>query len=147
MMEGYPMAQAIPYLAFKGNCAEAMHFYESVLGLGAKLEMMMNGADSPMAAQIPKEHAHRILHARLRFDDGSYIYAGDAPVHMPYDGMKGVTITMSYASTAEGATVFKSLSEGGNVIMPFQPTFWAKSAGTLTDKFGTSWNINGEVMI
>ena len=141
------MAQAIPYLAFNGNCSEAMRCYERVLGLGAKLEMMLNGADSPMAAQIPKEHAHRILHARLRFDDGSYLYAGDTPVHMPYEGMKGVTITMSYSSTAEGEAVFKALSEGGTVIMPFQPTFWAKSAGMLTDRFGTSWNINGEVMI
>jgi PhnB protein len=141
------MAQAIPYLAFNGNCAEAMRFYEHVLGLGAKLEMMMSGAESPMAEQIPKEHADRILHARLRFDDGSYIYAGDAPVHVPYDGIKGVTITMSYASIAEGETVFNSLSEGGTVIMPYQPAFWAKSAGMLTDRFGTSWNINGAVMI
>lgn len=141
------MAQAIPYLAFNGDCAEAMRFYERVLGLGAKLEMMMNGADSPMAEQIPREQAHRILHARLRFDDGSYIYAGDAPVHMPYDGIKGVTLTMSYASTAEGEAVFRSLSEGGNVIMPWQPVFWAKSAGMLTDRFGTPWNINGEVTI
>ena len=56
-MERVIMAQAIPYLAFNGNCSEAMRFYERVLGLGAKLEMMMSGADSPMAAQIPKEHA------------------------------------------------------------------------------------------
>jgi PhnB protein len=147
MMERTFMAQAIPYLAFNGNCAEAMRFYERVLGLGAKLEMMMSGADSPMVAQIPKEHAHRILHARLRFDDGSYIYAGDAPVQMPYEGIKGVTLTMSYGSTAEGEAVFRSLSEGGNVIMPFQPVFWAKGSGMLTDRFGASWNINGEVTI
>jgi uncharacterized glyoxalase superfamily protein PhnB len=56
----------IPYLAFNGECVEAMRFYERVLGLGGKLEMMMNGEDSPVAVQIPKEHAHRILHARLR---------------------------------------------------------------------------------
>lgn len=141
------MAQAIPYLAFNGNCAEAMRFYERVLGLGAKLEMMMSGANSPMAAEIPQEHAQRILHARLRFDDGSYIYAGDAPSHLPFDGMKGVTLTMSYASAAEGEAVFGSLSEGGTVIMPYQPTFWAKSAGMVTDKFGTAWAINGEVLI
>jgi hypothetical protein len=46
-MERVIMAQAIPYLAFNGNCSEAMRFYERVLGLGAKLEMMMSGADSP----------------------------------------------------------------------------------------------------
>ena len=51
--------------------------------------------------------------------------------------MKGVTLTMSYASAAEGEAVFRSLSEGGTVIMPFQPAFWAKSAGMVTDRFGT----------
>jgi PhnB protein len=141
------MAQAIPYLAFDGNCGEAMRFYERVLGLGAKLEMMLSGADSPVAAQNPKEQAHRILHARLRFDDGSYIYAGDAPVHIPYEGIKGVTITMSYPSVAEAEPVFKSLAEGGTVMMSFEPTFWAKGAGMLKDRFGTSWAINGEVTI
>ena len=139
------MAQAIPYLAFNGDCAEAMRFYERALGLGAKLQMMMSGADSPAAAQIPAEYAHRILHARLRFDDGSCIYACDAPMHMAYDGMKGVTLTMSYGSIAEGEAVFNSLSEGGTVTMPYAPAFWAKGAGMLTDRFGTSWSINGEV--
>ena len=43
--------------------------------------------------------------------------------------------------------MFKSLSEGGSVTMPFQPAFWAKSAGMVTDRFGTSWVINGEVTI
>jgi PhnB protein len=146
-MERVIMAQAIPYLAFNGNCSEAMRFYERVLGLGAKLEMIMSGADSPMAAQIPKQHAHRILHARLRFDDGSYIYAGDTPVQMAYDGIRGVTITMSYPSSAEAERVFKALSEGGKITMPLGPMFWAKSAGMLTDKFGTPWAINGEVII
>ena len=108
---------------------------------------MLSGADTPMAAQIPKEQAHRIVHARLRFDDGSCIYAGDAPGHMPYDGMKGVTITMSYKSTAEAERVFKALSEGGKITMPLAPMFWAKSAGMLTDRFGTPWAINGEVII
>jgi PhnB protein len=139
------MAQAIPYLAFDGNCAEAMRFYETVLGLGAELEMMVTGGDSPMAAEIPSEHAHRIMHARIRFEDGSYIYAGDACVQMAYEGIKGVTLTMSYPSIDEAERVFAALSDGGRVTMPIAPTFWAKRAGMLVDKFGTSWAINGEV--
>jgi len=141
------MAQAIPYLAFNGNCASAMRFYEAVLGLGAKLEMMMSGGESPMAAHIPPEHAQRILHARLRFDDGSYIYAGDAPVQMPYDGIKGVTITMSYPTTSDAERVFEALATDGKVVMPLAPMFWAKCAGMLVDKFGTPWSINGEVTV
>jgi len=26
-----------------------------------------------------------------------------------------------------------------------QPTFWAKTFGMLTDKFGTPWMVNGEL--
>ena len=141
------MPQAIPYLAFNGTCSEAMRFYERVLGLGARLEMMISGAESPMAAQIPPEHAHRILHARLRFDDGSCLYAGDCPAQMPYEGIKGVTITMNYPATAEAEQVFKALSEGGQVGMPIQPAFWAKCAGMVTDRYGTPWIINGEVTV
>ena len=54
---------------------------------------------------------------------------------------------MSYPSTAEAERVFAALSEGGTITMPLEPMFWAKRAGMLTDKFGTPWVINGEVII
>ena len=139
------MAQAIAYLGFNGNCAEAMSFYERVLGLGAKIELMLRGKDSPMATQIPTEHANRILHARLSFGDGSQLYAGDVPSHIPYAGMTGITVAMNYPTVAEAERVFNALAEGGNVTMPCQPAFWAKSCGMLTDRFGTPWIINGEL--
>ena len=28
--------------------------------------------------------------------------------------------------------------------MPLSPTFWAKTFGMVTDKFGVSWAVNGE---
>jgi len=43
------MPHPIAYLAFDGNCAEAMRFYEDALG--GKMELMMSGADSPMARE------------------------------------------------------------------------------------------------
>jgi PhnB protein len=42
------MLQPIPYLSFNGNCADALRFYERVLG--GKLELLLRNADSPMAA-------------------------------------------------------------------------------------------------
>ena len=136
------MTQAIAYLAFNGNCAEAMRFYETALG--GKLEVLMSGADSPMADQIPKESAHRILHARLVLPGGGMLYAGDCPESMPYDGIKGVSIAVDYATVAEAEKVFTALSSGGQVTMPMQPAFWAKRWGMLLDKFGTAWIVNGE---
>jgi PhnB protein len=136
------MTQAIAYLAFNGNCAEAMRFYEQALG--GKLEVLMSGADSPMAEHIPKEFAHRILHARLALPGGGTLFAGDAPANFPYDGIKGVSIAVDYATTEEAEKVFAALAGGGQVTMPMQPAFWAKRWGMLVDKFGTPWIVNGE---
>jgi len=135
------MTQAIPYLAFNGNCAEAMRFYETTLK--GKLEVLMSGADSPMAGQIPKEFAHRILHARLVLPGGGMLYAGDCPAHMPYEGIKGVSITLDYATEDEAEQVFNALASGGQITMPMQPAFWAKRWGMLIDRFGLAWIVNG----
>jgi PhnB protein len=138
------MTQATAYLAFNGNCAEAMRFYEKALG--GKLEVLMSGAQSPMAAHMPKEYADRILHARLALPGGGLLFAGDAPVNMPYEGIKGVSIAVDYATTAEAEKVFATLAEGGQVTMPMQPAFWARSWGMLIDRFGTPWIVNGELI-
>ena len=136
------MTQAIAYLGFDGNCADAMRFYEKALG--GKLEVLMSGAESPMADQMPKEFAHRILHARLALPGGGLLYAGDAPANMPYEGIKGVSITVDYATVAEAERVFDALAAGGRVTMPMQEAFWAKRFGMLVDRFGTPWIVNGE---
>jgi PhnB protein len=119
------MAQAIAYLGFNGNCADAVRFYERALGLGATIEQLITAGDTPMADQIPKEYRQRVIHARLRFGDGSYLFAGDAPAQQPYESIKSVSIAMNYPTVAEAERVFKALAEGGQVTMPPQPMFWA----------------------
>ena len=136
------MTQAIAYLSFDGKCAEAMRFYEQALH--GKLEVLMSGADSPMAAQIPREFADRILHARLALPGGGLLYGGDAPAHIPHEGIKGVSITIDYPTVGEGEQVFAALSGGGKVTMPKGPTFWAKRFGMVTDRYGVPWIVNGE---
>ncbi len=136
------MTQAIAYLGFNGNCADAMRFYEQALS--GKIEVLMSGADSPIATQMPKEFAHRILHARLALPGGGTLYAGDCPGHMPYEGIKGVSIALDYDTTAEAERVFAALGDAGQVTMPMQSAFWAKRFGMLVDKFGTPWIVNGE---
>lgn len=91
------MPQAIAYPGFDGNCADAVRFCERALD--GKLEVLRSGADSPKAARMPKEFAHRILHARLALPDGRALFAGDAPANMPYEGIKGVSITLIDATT------------------------------------------------
>lgn len=138
------MPHPIPYLAFNGNCADAMRFYEHVLG--GKLEVLMRNADSPFAAQTPKEHEDRILHARLALPGGGQLFAGDCPPQMPYQGVHGVAFALNYETVDEAKRVFNALADGGKITMGLQPMFWAKIWGMLNDRFGTPWIINGELI-
>jgi PhnB protein len=141
-MKGVSMPQPIAYLAFDGHCAEAMRFYERALG--GRIEVMMSNAESPWAAQMPPGSAQRILHACLALDGNGYLYAGDCPQNLPYEGIKGVSLTVNYDTVERAQQVFSALAEGGQVTMPLQPAFWAKTWGMLIDRFGTPWIVNGE---
>jgi PhnB protein len=133
------MPQPIPYLAFDGNCADAMRFYSKVLG--GKLDMLTFG-QSPMAEQTPKSARNKIMHARLVLEDNGSLYAGDSPPDMAYQGIHGVSITLNYDAVAEADRVFNALADGGKVTMALGPTFWAKRFGMVTDQFGCPWIVN-----
>jgi PhnB protein len=136
------MADLDAYLFFDGTCAEAMRFYERTLG--AKLEMMMTHAESPMAAESPPSpgSGNRIMHARLVID-GRALMASDSMVGHPYEGMKGFSLSLQYPTVADARRVFDTLAAGGKVTMPMQKTFWAEAFGMLVDRFGTPWMVNG----
>jgi PhnB protein len=138
------MPQPIPYLAFDGNCADAMRFYAQVLG--GKLDLLTFG-ESPMSEGTPKDALNRIMHARLALEGNGSLYAGDCPPGMAYQGIHGVSITLNYGAVALAERVFHAMAaDGGKVTMAFGPTFWAKGFGMVTDKFGCPWIINGEMI-
>lgn len=133
------MAQPDVYLTFDGNCADAMHFYERVLG--GKLEMMMTMGESPMAAQMPPGAEYRIMHATLSLS-GRRLMASDCMIGHPYTGMHGFSLSLSFDTVEQGRPIFDTLAEGGQVRMPLQKTFWAEGFGMLVDSYGTPWMIN-----
>ena len=138
-----PMPQPTAYLAFDGNCAEAMRFYEQALN--AKLQALMTNGQSPMAAHLPPEHHDRIMHAYLVLpNNGGAVMAGDTMSGTPYEGMKGFSLALNYDTSAQAEQVFNALSVGGKVTMPMQAMFYAKRFGMLTDRFGTPWMVTGE---
>jgi PhnB protein len=141
-----------PYLSFDGTTREAFAFYERALG--ARTEAMMRYADMPAMPEAPAGDAagcaggpppsgDGIMHACLRLPGGAMLFAGDVPPGMPFEGMKGLMLALQYDGVDEAQRVFAALSDGGTVTMPLAPTFWARTFGMLTDRFGVSWAVNG----
>ena len=127
------------YLTFDGNCADAMRYYEHMLG--GKLEALMTFAESPMADKTPKGAENRVMHARLLIGDRA-IMGSDSMVGHPYTGMHGFALSLTYPDAADAKKAFDALAQGGKVTMPFAKTFFSEGFGMVTDRFGTPWMLN-----
>jgi len=55
-----------------------------------------------------------------------------------------VSVCYTAPDVTEGQRVFDALGEGGEVPMPFGPTFFSKGFGVLTDRFGVPWMVDTE---
>lgn len=134
------MPQLCAYLSYNGDCADAMTFYAQVLGV--KLEALITYGQMPGEMPVPAEHANRVMHAYLVHPEFA-LMAGDAPPGVPFAGIQGCMLAITFPTVAEATRVFNALAEGGKVTMPLAETFWADTFGMVTDRFGTPWGVNG----
>ena len=126
------------YLNFPGTCAEAIRFYHGILG--GEISAMMPYEGSPAADGTPDEWKSKIMHATLSVG-GMNLMASDTPPEQ-FATPQGYHVSIQTEDPAEGQRLFAALSEGGQIVMPFEPTFWAKGFGMLTDRFGINWMVN-----
>lgn len=132
--------QLVPYLTFNGNGREAMTFYQQCLG--GELQLSTFG-DSPMAAQLPAEAQQLVMHASLT-NGPLVLMASDANPQFGGQVTTGTAVTLSLNCTSREqiADWFGKLSDGGQVTMPLEDTFWNATFGMFTDKFGMPWMLN-----
>ena len=127
-----------PYLNYNGDCAQAFKFYEKALG--GKIDMMQTHGETPMKDQVPADWRNKVMHAQLTIGD-ALLFGSDAPPNQ-YEKPQGISVALAVLDPADAERKFKALSEGGNVTMPIQQTFWAQRFGMVTDKFGIPWMVN-----
>ena len=127
------------YLMFDGRCEAAFRFYAQVFG--GKLELLTYGR-SPMAERTPPEQRDKVMHVSLNMGEG-VLMGSDAPPQF-YQPMQGFHVTLVLADPAEAERIFDALSDGGEVRMALQETFWAAKFGMVVDRFGTPWMVSCE---
>jgi PhnB protein len=121
------------YLNYGGNCEQAFRFYEQ--HLGGKITMLMRHGEQPTPSEAPPDWNGKVLHARMNLG-GTELLGADIP---GYQSMRSAYLSLSVSSDEEADRIYKLLSDGGQLFMPMQETFFASRFAMLRDKFGTSW--------
>lgn len=127
-----------PYLIFNGNCKEAFTYYATLLN--GQLTLMTHG-ESPMGEQAIPEAQDLVMHGQIDFDGKSLMGADAFPPGSAVQP-QGFSVMVGCPTVEEAERVFAALSEGGNVTMQMEKTFWAERFGEVIDRWGTPWMIN-----
>ncbi len=125
------------YLNYGGNCEQAFRFYEK--HLGGKITMMMTHGEMPAPNDVPPNWQKAILYACITIGD-TELMANDVPPER-FQPMRSAYLSLGLDSIQEAERIHALLSDGGEIFMPMQETFFAFRFSVLRDKFGTSWMI------
>lgn len=126
-----------PYIFFDGNCSDAIDFYAEVFGADNVIKMPYS--DAPPDVGLPPS-PDRFMHTQIDVGSTTLMFS-DNPEGMPSQPQSGFAVAHETKTLAEAQDKFAKLSEGGEVTMPFEPTFFSEGFGMLKDKFGTSWMV------
>lgn len=130
--------QMTTYLSFRGQCEEALRFYEATLG--GRLGQIFRYLGTPLASQVPADWQDKVMHASLVIGD-QVLMAGDVAPER-YEEPKGFSLSLQMKDPSEAERVFKALAENGRIVTPLEKTFWAARFGMVVDRFGIPWLIN-----
>lgn len=129
--------QVHPYLTFEGRAEEAARFYEAAID--AQLINVMRFKESPEAHQCGPMEAEKVMHMTLKIGE-SVIFVSDGRCSGKSE-FRGCSLSLSVGSTADAERCFSALSEGGQVQMPLEKTFFSALFGMVEDRFGVSWMV------
>ena len=128
------------YLNFGGNCKQAFEFYEQ--HLGGKILMMSTHGDVPDPSNVPIDWKNKVLHARIQLG-GTELLGADIPPDR-FQPMRSAYLTLTVDTIDEAERVYALLTEGGEIFMRMEETFYAHRFAMFRDRFGTSWMLLNE---
>jgi PhnB protein len=128
------------YLNYGGNCRQAFEFYAE--HLGGKITFLTTHGEQPDSSQVPPEWGNAVLHARIEMGDTTVLGADIPPDR--FQPMRSAYLSLLVDSIYEAERIYALLSEGGQIFMPMEETFFAHRFGMLRDRFATSWMLQHE---
>jgi PhnB protein len=127
--------QLTTYLNFGGNCEEAFRFYEQ--HLGGTIDYLMRHGETPGGSPARDDWKDKVLHAQMSLGGTSLLGADVDPDR--FQPMRSAYLTLTFDDSAEADRVYALFTDGGEIFMPMNETFFAHRFAMLRDRFGTSW--------
>lgn len=129
-----------PYLFFNGRCEEALRFYGDKVGAQVLFQMRFKDAPPNQERPIRPGTEEKIMHTTFRIGT-TELMASDGDCDASASKHSGYALSLTADDAAAGEKLFNALSDGGQVMLPWQQTFWSKGFGMLTDRFGVMWMV------
>lgn len=130
------------FLNFDGDCSEALAFYGEVFGAGEPQGKMTYGQNP--GVEVSEENRNRVLYASLPIF-GCNVMFSDCPAGSEYVKGTNIALTLGTTDAEEIKRIYAALSDGGSVQMELGQTFFSELYAMVTDKFGITWQLAGEV--
>lgn len=132
--------KVLPYLAFSGECQEAINFYAKCLN--AEVTKRISFEDAKM--DIPTSYRSKLQHAEVK-GKGVHFFAYDAAPDTPLNNGNKIHMSVDVNDAKEAEKIFNELSSGGQINEPFNEKHWGALYGRCTDKFGVHWMVNSDL--
>lgn len=81
----------------------------------------------------------KIMHANMQIGE-TQVMASDG-MNGGKPDFKGFALSITAPNENEAHRIFAAIGEGGKVQMPLGETFFARSFGMVTDRFGVGWMV------
>lgn len=124
------------YLAFKGNCNEALNFYSELFN--ARIKNKITYEDRKI--DVPSSYRNKLQHAEL-VGKGISLMGYDASPDTPLTKGSRIHISVDLSDLDEAQDVFNNLCEKGINLDDFSEREWGYF-GRCTDQFGINWMVN-----
>ncbi|SDM24336.1 VOC family protein [Kriegella aquimaris] len=124
------------YLAFNGNCQEALNYYADLFN--AEIKNRQTYEDKKI--DVPSSFRQKLQHAELKGKNVHFM-AYDAAPDTPINHGNQIHMSVEIGNKDEAQTLFKNLSSGGQIHHNFREREWGYF-GRCTDNYGINWMVN-----
>lgn len=135
--------QVKPTITFDGQAKEAIQFYQKVFNTTAEHVMLFSdGPEGSKYQNLSEKNRGRVMNACIEVN-GDYLFGiSDSMPDCPPTVGNNLTLDIVFDEGDDRInTIFETLSEGGEVLVPLGETFFAPKFGKIIDKFGIHWNV------